>query len=83
MIDLHIARLSLNQQLRFSSSYRLGRVAPYRAILRYQRCDAPYRVMLFLVSIAIPELGAIPPWYFWYFDLQAYLCNTQGLQHIT
>ena len=34
-------------------------VAPYRATLRYYRCDTPYRAILSRGS-AIPQNGAIP-----------------------
>ena len=34
---------------------------PYCAILRYYRCDTPYRTILLSAIPAIPQQGAIPP----------------------
>ena len=40
-------------------------MAPYRAILRYYRCDTPYCAILFKAGgVSLPQNGAIsPPWY--------------------
>ena len=41
-----------------------GTMAPYRAILRYYRCDTPYCAILFRGGLHYPQDGAIPPpWY--------------------
>ena len=46
-------------------SFRSGHlVAPYRAILRYYRCDTPYRAMLFQGgSQSSPKWCDTPPWH--------------------
>ena len=36
-------------------------MAPYRAILRYYRCDTPYRAILSNASWHSPQNGVIPP----------------------
>ena len=36
-------------------------VAPYGAILRYYRCDTPYRAIFLAGRLALPRNGAIPP----------------------
>ena len=38
-------------------------VAPYRAILRYYRCDTPYRAILFKGGEHSPKMVRYPPWY--------------------
>ena len=38
-------------------------VAPYRAILRYYRCDTPYCAILFRGGITPPKWCDTPPWY--------------------
>ena len=38
-------------------------VAPYRAILRYYRCDTPYRAILFWGGEHSPKMVRYPPWY--------------------
>ena len=38
-------------------------VAPYRAILRYYRCDTPYRAILFQGGCTPPKWCDTPPWY--------------------
>ena len=39
----------------------LGLVAPYRAILRYYRCDTPYRAILFKGGQHSPKMVRYPP----------------------
>ena len=43
--------------------WHLGLVAPYRAILRYYRCDTPYRAILFKGGEHSPKVCDTPPWY--------------------
>ena len=38
-------------------------VAPYRAILRYYRCDTPYRTILLREVSTPPKWCDTPPWY--------------------
>ena len=45
----------------FRRSSRGTLVAPSRPIVRYYRCDAPYRVILFQEGWHSPKTGAIPP----------------------
>ena len=50
-------------------------MAPYRAILRYYRCDTPYRVIIFKGGWHSPKMVRYPPP--WYLSLtKAYLCDT-------
>ena len=47
-------------------------VAPYRAILRYYRCDTPYRAIVFQGGLALPQLVRYPPP--WYLVLHRHIC---------
>ena len=48
----------------FHQSYSLeALVAPYRAILRYYRCDTPYRAIPFKGGKRSPKMVRYPPWY--------------------
>ena len=49
-------------------------VAPYRAILRYYRCDTPYRAILFEGSHHSPKWCDTPPLVLSF--AQAHLCDT-------
>ena len=49
-------------------------VAPYRAILRYYRCDTPYRAILFQGGLHSPKMVRYPPWALSF--TQAHLCDT-------
>ena len=49
-------------------------VAPSRAILRYYRCDTPYRAMFFSGRSALPEMVRYPSFVLSF--TQAHLCDT-------
>ena len=51
-----------------------GLVGPYRAILRYYRCDTPYRAILFKGSYRSPKMVRYPPFVLSF--TQAHLCDT-------
>ena len=38
-------------------------VSPYRAILRYYRCDTPCRAILFQAGLHSPKMVRYPPWH--------------------
>ena len=50
-------------------------MAPYRAILRYYRCDTPYRAILFKGSYHSPKMVRYPPPLVLSFA-HAHLCDT-------
>ena len=52
----------------------LGLVAPYRAILRYYRCDTPHRVILFKGAWHSPKVVRYPPLALSF--TKAHLCDT-------
>ena len=51
-----------------------GLVAPYRAILRYYRCDTPYRATLFKGGWHTPKMVRYPPLLLRF--TKAHLCDT-------
>ena len=51
-------------------------VAPYRAILRYYRCDTPYRAILFKGGGHSPKMVRYPPPSYLASFTQAHLCDT-------
>ena len=55
-------------------------VAPYRAILRWYRCDTPYRAILSQPSQQSPNRVRYPPLVPWL--TQTYKCDTQFCNHI-
>ena len=48
-------------------------MAPYRAILRYYRCDTPYRAMLFKGGLHSPKMVRYPP-PLWYLIFHRHIC---------
>ena len=57
-----------------ASAQTLALVAPYRAILRYYRCDTPYRAILFKGGLHSPKKLRYPPVVLSF--TQAHLCDT-------
>ena len=57
-----------------NSRPNLSLVAPYRAILRYYRCDTPYRSILFKGGQHSPKMVRKPPLLLSF--TQAHLCDT-------
>ena len=49
-------------------------MAPYRAILRYYRCDTPYRAILFQGGLHSPKMVRYPPLVLSF--TEAHLCDT-------
>ena len=58
----------------FSGVGGVGLVAPYRAILRYYRCDTAYRAILSKGSQQSPKMVRYPPLVLGF--AQAHLCDT-------